>query len=157
MPGASNRDKVACAKHTKKADALFVQGKYKEAARVYEAALKSDPLDALAAKRHAQCLVQTARTDREKTEAARAYVNACTVSPKDVQLLKEAAAVAMRMGKAPLAARFYSRALAFASVNTRDYTVLDGLIISLKKAGRPKSAAVYQSYRAAISGPVAKR
>ena len=57
----------------------------------------------------------------------------------------------------PLAARFYSRALAFASVNTRDYTVLDGLIISLKKAGRPKSAAVYQSYRAAISGPVAKR
>ena len=87
----------------------------------------------------------------------RAYVNACTVSPNDMQLLKEAAVVAMKMGKSQSAVKFYSRALALSSVNTRDYTVLDGLINSLNRAGMPKSAAVYQRYRDAVSASTRRR
>ena len=151
IPGAASRNKPACAEQSKKGEALFLKKRYAEAAKMFEAALKSDPLDGFAAKRHAQSLAKVAQTDADRRAAARAYVKACTVSPRDVQLLKEAAATAWGMGNAPLAARLYSRALAFASVSSRDYTVIDGLIKALKKSGAVKSAAVYQDYRNAIS------
>ena len=157
IPGAANRDRRACAERMKKADALYAQKKYKDAAKGYEAALKFDPLDALAAKRHAQSLSLSARTEQERRAAARAYVNACKVSPRDVQLLRDAAEVTFKMGNTPLAARFYSRALAFASVNTRDYTVIDGLINALNRAGLAKSAAVYQRYRDAVKASTPRR
>ena len=157
IPGAANRDRRACAERMKKADALYAQRKYRDAAKGYEAALKCDPLDELAAKRHAQSLAFFARTEQERRAMWRAYVNACTVSPNDMQLLKEAAVVAMKMGKSQSAVKFYSRALALSSVNTRDYTVLDGLINALNRAGMPKSAAVYQRYRDAVSASTRRR
>lgn len=151
IPGAANRNKAACAESLKKGEALFVKKRYREAAKLYEAAAKSDPLDARAAKRLAQCLAATAKTDAEQKAANRAYIRACELAPKDIATLNDAAKYAMGVKAYASAAKLYSKALASAGPGVRDCTSVDGLINALKRSGKAKSAAEYQSYRDFIS------
>ena len=153
-PGASRRDSAACAKAIARAAAAAKAGKNDTARSEYDAALKSDPLSALAALGLAQCWAKTAPSKKkggEKKPAEQAlkfYQTACELAPSQVKTLLAAGAFAAKEGQPMRAAEFYSRAVAASPTSLE---ALDGLIRAQRKLGRAKVAQAYQLYRDFLS------
>jgi len=141
-PGADKR----------KAEAAWAKQTFKTAKLRYNDAYVADVLSYPAALGLAKAWEKTDTSKPGQLEALKYYKIACALRPsaKDVHL--HTGELALKLGQAAVAVETFSRAVA-ASPN--DVTAIDALIRALQKAGRGKTAAVYQQYRATI--PVRKR
>ena len=151
-PGADKRDVAASAAALKKAEAAWAKQTFKTAKLRYNDAYVADVLSYPAALGLAKAWEKTDTSKPGQLEALNYYKVACALRPsaKDVHL--HTGELALKLGQAAVAVETFSRAVA-ASPN--DVTAIDALIRALQKAGRGKTAAVYQQYRATI--PVRKR
>ena len=151
-PGADKRDVAASAAALKKAEAAWAKQTFKTAKLRYNDAYVADVLSYPAALGLAKAWEKTDATKPGQLEALKYYKVACALRPgaKDVHL--HTGELALKLGQTAVAVETFSRAVA-ASPN--DVTAIDSLIRALQKAGRGKTAAIYQKYRETL--PVRKR
>lgn len=151
-PGADKRDVAESAAALKKAEAAWAKQTFKTAKLRYNDAYVADVLSYPAALGLAKAWEKTDATKPGQLEALKYYKVACALRPgaKDVHL--HTGELALKLGQTAVAVETFSRAVA---ASPGDITAIDLLIRALQKAGRGKTAAVYQKYRETI--PVRKR
>ena len=148
VKGADKRDPSACATALAKAKAAWDRKAYKEAKAAYEKAYAADVLCYEAVVGLAKAWEVTDTSVKGQAEAIRYYSAACKLRPSIRDVILKTAELAVKLGRHATAVEAYSRAVAAAP---KDITSIDGLIRALRRAGRAKSAEVYQQYRDAIS------
>ncbi len=149
--GADKRDANASASALVKADAAMKKGQYKTARAEYEKAYKADVLSYPAALGLARAWEKTDSSTQGRQNTLDWYKKACELRPTAIRTYLTAGELAAKMGQHATACELYSRAVA---ANPGDISAIDGLIRALRKTGRSKEGAAYQSYRDTI--PVRK-
>lgn len=152
IPGASSRDAAACAKALRLGDEAWKKSQFRTARVRYDEAHKADPTSYQAVIALAKAWEKTDTTSNGKNKAYTYYREGCHLRPSGKALFIQTGDLAMKIGKYASAVDLYSRAVA---ANPRDITAIDCLIRALRKAGVPKSDAIYQAYRETI--PVRKK
>ncbi len=142
--GADRRNSSASAAALKKAEEAWKKGAFKTAKLRYAEAYAADVLSHPAALGLARAWERTDQSKAGQAEALKYYREACALRPSDKATLMTAGALATRIGSLASAVEAYSRAVAAAP---NDLSAIDALIRALGRAGKRKSAAVYQRYR----------
>lgn len=142
-PGAASRDSAASAAAITKAEAAWKKNSFKTARKLYQDALKADPLSYPAALGLAQAIQKTDGSAAGQRQALSAYCHACSLRAGAVSTFLTAGDLALRLGQ-PNAIEIFSRAVA---ANPTSLPALDGLIKALRKKGNNTAAKAYQGYR----------
>ena len=142
-PGAASRDSAASAAAITKAEAAWKKNSFKTARKLYQDALKADPLSYPAALGLAQAILKADGSAAGQRQALSAYCHACSLRAGAVSTFLTAGDLALRLGQ-PNAIEIFSRAVA---ANPTSLPALDGLIKALRKKGNNTAAKAYQGYR----------
>lgn len=143
-PGVNRRDENASAQAFKKAEDAWKKGQFKTAKLRYADAVAADVTSFPAVTGLARAWEKTDSSAAGLREALKSWKTACQLRPSSKDTLIHTGEIATKLGDSMSAVEAYSRAVAAAP---NDLGAIDGLIRALRKAGRPKSAEVYQLYR----------
>ena len=147
--GSARRDPGKAASAIAEGDKLAGAKKLTLAIKAYERALAADPLSGVAAIRIAETMEKLNPGASGAPKVLAAWKRAAGIPPYPKAAFHGAARTAQRMSRWTESQAILSRALAR---NPADTTALELLVISCRKAGRPKLADAYSAYLKTLAG-----
>lgn len=143
-PGAAKRDAGKAAKLIAEAGALRKKKMIRQAIKKYEAALEADPFSYPAARAVGELVALNDKSARGVDKALAAYRTAIDQRPALQDNYYEAARLAYANKRWATAVAILNRALAHDPENVK---ALDLFIAAMRKAGKSRQAAAWESYR----------